>query len=147
MPTYAMTCDCGHSYEEFRWFSEGEPEACPVCAEPNGEKFHQNWPVNRPGGWTYGEDHATTVGQQAQYNARRLGKEQVEKKVEESRNRKRKAADSVWNQIPGARVVDPTDELPWYRDGSMPGLPKMERPLDLNQVRDVNKYIEEGVTT
>src|SRR3990167_3338994 len=33
-------------------------------------------------------------------------------------------------------------QLPWYRDGSVPGLPKDDKPLNMNEIKDINKYIE-----
>lgn len=86
MPTYSFICSsCQNAYEEFRWASEGFPPCCPSCGEAYGEGFQQNWMENRPGGWTYGEDRATTFGQQAEINEKRAGKEQLQKMAEADR--------------------------------------------------------------
>jgi putative FmdB family regulatory protein len=138
VPTYSMICDsCNHQFEEYRFFSEGEPPACPQCGCENGKSFHQKWSDNRPGGWVYGEDHATTVGQQAQYNAKRAGKERLEMMADEQNRRP-----TGWNKRLGKEA--PVPETPWWRDGSTEGLPKMEKPLDLKEVKNVENYIMEG---
>lgn len=137
MPTYAMKCDCGHSYEEFRFFSEGIPPECPKCKEPLGERFNQDWMRNRPAGWTYGEDRITTVGQLGEHNYKRAGKEKMQKMMEEVRESK-----SHWKgpTIEGAvkpEKVDPKDvPVPWYKDS--------HDVLNLDKIPDVQRYIETG---
>lgn len=152
MPTFAMYCDedlggCGHKFEEFRWPREGEPDKCPECGCRNGKGLRQNFSANRPIGITKGEDHATTFGQQAEYNARRLGKEKMaEKFAKKPRKRNLEHLKGLPGMIIPEQPAEPAP-LPWWRDGSVPGLQKMEQQLDLKQVRDTDKYIEEGKTT
>ncbi len=145
MPTYVYCCGaCDHAYEEFRSFSEPSPQVCPKCGEPYGQKFNQDWMKNRPFGWVYGEDHATTFGQQAEYNAKRVGKEQLGMMAAERDARRHRIT-----QLPegASRVAEDVDTtLPWYRSGEVPGLPKMEQPLDVAEVRNVEGYIVEGTT-
>lgn len=118
MPTYEYHCDdCGRGHEEVRSIHKAGPEACPACSSAN---FRQVF--GAPTVWAYG--NPTTVGQQAELNARRAGKEQTEK------------------MFAGARPERPPP--PWYRDGSVPGVPKLDKPLDLSTVRDVNDYVLNG---
>ena len=86
MPTYAYICTkCKFEHEFFQWFSDPLPIECPKCKA--GEEFyHQNYQENNPMGWTYGEDRATTCGQQSHYNIKRLGKEKWEEKKKQHKN-------------------------------------------------------------
>lgn len=137
MPTFCFLCRaCGDNYEEFRWPSEGLPTRCPSCAEPYGQGFEQDWMRNRPGGWTYGEDRATTLGQQVEYNNRRLGREKVDELFQDRR------PPSRWHEKLGTKPVEGTKELPWWRDGTIG--PRMEKPLDVSKVSNIERYIETG---
>ncbi len=120
--------------------SAPHPPACPHCGEPHGERFRQDFRGSQAVCIAYG--NPTTVGQQAELNARRLGKEQLERMAEEDRARV-----SGWKgPMPaGARPnVTGTGERPWFRDNGVAGLQPLDRPLDLRQVSNVQRYIETG---
>lgn len=110
MPTFSLLCrQCNHAYEEFRWPSEGMPACCPSCQEPFGAGFDQNWMENRPIGRCGGEDRITTVGQQAEYNARRLGREQMGMLAQADRRRMK--GGGFTGKLPeGAQVVAKPDD-------------------------------------
>lgn len=124
MPSYAYICDaCGEAHEDFHAMSEPHPAFCPHCQEPFGELFRQQFAGIVPNVWAYG--NPTTFGQQAEINARRVGKEQMQQ-MEEKYNPKPKKED-----------------IPWYRNGSC-GTPVLEKPINLNKITDINRYIETG---
>ncbi len=88
-------------------------------------------------------DSPTTVGQQAEINARRVGKEQMQLMAEESKTR----FSSFTGKLPdGASPLKTAPETPWFRDGSVPGLAKLDKPLDVSKLKDVRAYVEKGVT-
>lgn len=42
---------------------------------------------------------------------------------------------------------EPVDtEPPWFRSGEVPGLPRMDKPLDISKIKDTQRYIETGDT-
>lgn len=144
MANYRMICRaCERVFELTRPMKDGPPDDCPNCGASEEEGFTQDWQGKCVLGWTYGEDHITTVGQQMELNMRRTSPEEREAIC----GTPRKTA-SIWNQLPGATPVDTSAvEAPFWRDGSIQGLQKMDKPLDLKQVRDTTKYIETGGTT
>jgi hypothetical protein len=142
LPTYAFQCPCGYAEDVYLDYSDELPRNCPECGKGESEGFGQDYSQNRPVGWVYGFDNARTFGQVSEYNHRRLGKELSEKMQEEA-SRPRK---SPWSKLPGAAEPE-KPETPWWRDGSVPGLKPMEKPLDLSRVKDTEHYIQTGETS
>lgn len=64
------------------------------------------------------------MGQQAELNAKKAGKERMQMLAEAGGG--------------GGK------EVPWWRDGSVEGLPRMDKPLNLDGVKDLQKYVEVG---
>ena len=141
MPTYAYACDaCGKPHEEFRFKYDDAPKACPNCSatEP---AFHQSFMGSSPVCLVRGSP--TTLGQQAEANARRLGSDRMEELHQQEKER----VGGFTGRLPeGARPITGTGETPPWRDGSYGNRP-MDKPLDLSQVKNVKKYIEKGETT
>ncbi len=139
MPTYAFGCEsCGHSYEHEQSIHAEHPTSCPRCGATGEEVFHQLWGTYKTLGLVKGSP--TTVGQQAELNARRAGKEQIQMMAEE-------AALPKWTgPMPeGARVnTTGTGQPPWYRSGEVKGTGRLEKPLDLSKVKDVARYVATG---
>ncbi len=137
MPTYEYECSgCGHRLEEFQWFSEAKLTDCPGCGGKTLVRL-----ISGGAGFVV-KGSPTTLGQQAEQNARRVGKEGMEKMAEESKSRV-----SGWKgPIPeGARPnTTGSDRAPWFRDGSIEGLPVLDKMLDLAKVKDVAGYIAQG---
>jgi hypothetical protein len=86
--------------------------------------------------WAFG--NPTTFGQQAEINTRRLGKEKLEEMLAPQRG------ESVWEKHGVGRRVEVDDKIPFFRDGSIPGTKRMEKPLDLKEVKNVENYIMTG---
>src|SRR5579885_2787067 len=121
------------------------PKKCPSCGCRFGKKFHQVLSGGNVIGRVYGEDRARTVGQQAEINAKRLGKEQLQLLAEAQKQK------TPWTGPTPKKGVKPKEgaaeakpQTPWWRDGSVPGLPKLDKPLKLIKIKDTKKYIEEG---
>jgi putative FmdB family regulatory protein len=140
MPTYEYECDkCSHHHEEFRGLSEPHPTKCPGCSEAYGDAYHQ---VYHPGiAIVYGQP--TTVGQQAEINAKRVGKERLQEIAAEE-NAKR----GFTGKMPkNGKLVKQKGATPWWRQGKVAGLAPMDKPLDLKKVANVQKYVETGETS
>jgi putative FmdB family regulatory protein len=144
MPTYQYKCDaCDVAYEDDHLMSEPHPTMCPACGEPYGERFGQDYANYNQIGIVKG--NPTTLGQQAELNAKRLGKEQMQKMVEAEKQRI-----SGWKgHRPKGSSVNTTGngETPWFRAGEVPGLKKLDKPLNLKKIKDKKKYIATGETT
>lgn len=147
MPIYPMRCRaCGYEGEEYRSIIQGPSENCPECNADESAGFTQNWEELNAGCWVYGEDRITTVGQQAEFNEKKLGKEQASKVWENTRTKKEEAC--PWAAIPGTKVGKPVEgKTPWWRDGSVEGLPAKDKPVNvakLNTQEKIDRYIMEG---
>ena len=130
MSWYNMKCDqCGYAKEEKRSITVGPRKKCPKCkaVEP---VFHQIYEapivIDRV---------IRTVGQQAEYNARKMGKEKVAEKTEQLKRgyNRRKG-----NLPAGAKRVETPTENPFWREGNG------GKPLDLKKIKNVKKYIMSG---
>ena len=124
-------------FEEFQWFSEKPLKKCPSCGKKKLFK------VITGGAAAIVRGNPTTFGQAAEENAKRLGKEKMALMADEYKNAKKEAR----LKLPGgAKKVERPKEVPppWWRDGSIEGLPKQDKPLDLKKVKDVKEYIRTG---
>ncbi len=136
MPTFDFHCNtCEYDWEVWHGIHESHPDSCPECCRKTIRQVY-GAPI------VLAKGNPTTFGQQSELNERRLGKERVAKLKEKIRNPQK--ADTL--KLPkGAKPFKGTDpKLPWWRDGSMKGLPKSEKPINLNKVKNVKKYIEQG---
>ena len=139
MPVYEFVCEtCRLNGELEQSITEPLPDTCPDCGENDPEKWHQVYDGNI---FIFCKGEPTTVGQQAEINARRVGKEQMAKMIEESKvaNHKGKRAFKM------PRGGTPTTERyeakrPWWR-------PDSDQPLDVSKIKDKKKFVLEGKTT
>lgn len=142
IPLYQYCCKkCGHECEDFRFRFEGGPTKCPECKAkaPHFRQLIGDGIIGRV------KNQPKTVGQQAEINNRKLGKEQMELMAEAEKKQKR----SGWEgRLPeGARVVERGEAVtPPWRDGTF-GIPAMEKPLDLSEIKNTEKYIRTGEKT
>jgi putative FmdB family regulatory protein len=44
----------------------------------------------------------------------------------------------------GVEIIVDKPKTPWWRDGSVPGLPKSDKPVDTSKITNIRKYIETG---
>jgi len=142
MPEYSYACEaCRKAYTEFRSMSEGHPKKCPSCGERYGDKyqFNLNFSDMRIVPLVYG--NPTTVGQLAEQNSKKMGKELSQLTLEKDKKQMKE-----WKgPLPEGATVDNSEgETPWWRTGEVPGVPAMEEPLNLRKVADPTKYIEAG---
>ena len=140
MPNYLHRCEtCSYELEEFRYITDPIPQECSICGS-GPPLFHQVYHGANFMGFVRGEP--TTFGQQAELNAKRLGKEQLQLKAEAARAEMR---GEYRGAVPEGAVVErPTEDLPWYRSGEVAGLPKMEAPLKLEKIKNPTDYIMTG---
>ncbi len=125
---YQMTCRrCGHAAEVSAPMAQGPPDACPDCGAVEG--YGQDWSGSPGYGFSRNTD---TLGYVARQNEKRLGAEQTEK---------------MWAAERGKRKQKPEAKKPWWRDGSVKGLPKKDKPLDTRKLKtkdQVDRYVNEG---
>lgn len=121
MPTYPMVCDaCGLEEEIVQSIHLDLPTLCPRCGE---NAYRQDFSKPRLASEVVLIDGPpTTVGKQAELNAKKMGKEQVQQKAEEILGPKGMAKRNA--------------PIPFWR--------KSDKPLDLTTVKDTRKYIETG---
>lgn len=148
MPVYKMQCrQCGDRSEVYASITVGPPERCPQCAADEAAGYTQRWMESGVTVWTYGQDKITTVGQQAEYNEKKLGKELTQKMWEDSATKKE--GPCPYANLPGVTCGVPVAaKAPWWRDGSVAGLPKKDKPVDVSRLSEegVERYIREGKT-
>jgi hypothetical protein len=114
------------------------PATCPKCGavEPD---FHQVFDGGNVVGLVKGQPK--TFGQQAELNAKRMGKEQMQLMAQADKDRLSRAS----SKLPGKRIDVPESPVtPWFRDGSIEGTERLEKPLNLSSVKDTEKYIQTG---
>ncbi len=134
MATYEYRCDaCGKAHEQdCSWanYDRDQLKVCPYCGEK--EKFGRVF--SAPMVIIHGEP--TTVEQQAEVNAKRVGKYGIEKIKHEAAKKR-----DFLGKIPrGGRKIAEPKEKPWFREG----LANPHKPLDLSKVKDKTKYIKTG---
>lgn len=120
MPTYCLACSqCNHKYEIFQGITQKLPRKCPQCKANTVEQVFAGC---SPTIVTYGNiDTVTTVGQAAELNEKRLGKELMQQKIEDFQQSKRRARQQVLKLPQGAEKIKASRETPWWRpEGSKP---------------------------
>jgi hypothetical protein len=121
------------------------PECCPGCGA-TAPHFRQDFTRSRIIGLARG--NPTTLGQQAELNSKRVGKERLAEMAQEDAQRV-KGVRFSGKLPPGAKHnTTATGETPWFRDGSIAGVPALEKPLDMSRIQspaDAQSYIETGV--
>lgn len=136
MPTHEFKCDnCGHGFEFFaKVMGKGLPKECPQCNST--EEFYQvlGCPVISIRG------NINTLGQLAEHNAKKMGKEQVQIKTEEAEARTKDKKPFTGKIPKGARVAERvTEETPFWREEGT-------KPLKISKMskKAVEKYVMEG---
>lgn len=135
MPTYLFVCEtCGVSGDVEQSICDALPDTCPECGEQDASRWHQIYSGEN---FCFCRQEPTTVGQQAEINARRVGKEQIELMAEKSKpanhkgefSRKFKGGTKTTERYKASR--------PWWR-------PHSDKPLDVKKLKDPTKYILTG---
>ena len=143
LPAYAYVCTaCGHRHEDWRSIRSPQPIACPECGEPYGQGYRQDFDACRVIGLVKG--NPTTIGQLAEINSAKMGKEQLQLMAEADKAKKI----PFTGKLPeGAKVYEKTGNapIPFWRDGSLGG-PVKEKPIDVSgkTPEQVQKYIHTG---
>lgn len=124
MPVYEYKCDaCKYCFEVEQSIHAKQKRTCPKCKK---RKLYQIF--GTPYVYCY---NVTTIGQWAEKNSKTKGKKKDEKSMRE------KIADAGLSK-------QKEKDNPWWRSGKVKGLQKMNKPLNLNKIKDAKKYIEEG---
>lgn len=141
MSTYNYVCEkCNYRCSKERPIGTPHPKKCPKCKtkySDDGEGYHQDYSTLNVISVIMGQP--TTIGQQMEMNEKKRGRELSEITLRESEKNKKK--------VGKGRKVDTKKEgeTPWWRNGVIDDLPKMDKPLDLSKIKDTKKYIETGL--
>lgn len=122
MPTYALQCSaCGAAYEHIQSIKDRLPTRCAECQSEGLTQDFSGYRLSNGFAIVVGEP--TTVGQQAERNARSMGGELAAKEAE---------------KILGAKGLAKRDApTPFWRESG-------SKPLDLSKVSDVSRYVATG---
>lgn len=140
MAEYEFKCGkCNHSFTLTQSMTSPRPKACPKCRARKDFGVVIQAPIGLRG-------EPRTVGALAERNSTRLGKEALELKLNSNAP---KLSQAMQNRVEsmGGVVKDrkkPSGEIPWYRDGSVPGIERSDKPLDLSKIVDVDKFVNTG---
>lgn len=148
MPSFEFCCHtCSYRFEEFKK-TLGPPKEAPLCPECGEESFlliGGDQIIGRVNG------NPTTIGQQAELNSKKMGKELVQLKTEEANKRVEEAKNRrLQSRIPkGAkRIPAPTGRPFWRPDGKEGAKPmNIDKMVDAKGKLDkkkVEKYIYTG---
>ena len=119
MPSYEMQCpSCNHEEELTQSIHDELPRVCPSCGQEGYQQLFGQPRLSDDFAIVKGEP--TTLGAQAEANARRLGKELYQKKLDELVPPEQQKAKTPF----------------WRKEGT--------KPLDVRTVKDVGKYILTG---
>jgi len=128
MPRYTYACSkCKYQFEDYHLMSEPHPKRCPSCGKNSLGQSFDNHNITAV---VYG--NPTTIGQAAEENTKRLGKERHEKMIEDDFKARK------------LRSPKKKPETPWYRNGSIDGTEKLDKPLEVSKIKNVKKFIETG---
>lgn len=91
-----------------------------------------------------------TLGELAEANGKMMGRNEIAERREENKQRAQLGKELMYSEMErklpaGASVVKPSEETPWFRDGTLPGIPKSDTPIDIKSISNIDKYIKEGV--
>jgi putative FmdB family regulatory protein len=142
MPTYEYACyACQHKFDFYQSIHDDTLTECPLCSVSGQIEKLISIPM-----FIFVRGEPTTVMQQAERNAQRVGKDGMAERKERHREAKKKAKQQV--KLPkGATLAENTRDSgapPWWRDGSIPGTERSEKPLKLDNVTNVEKFLLTG---
>lgn len=141
MAEYEFRCDdCEHGFVIHQSVFAKLPRSCPKCRKRKN--------FSTVIGLTIGvRGEPRTVGSLAEKNTKKLCKEDYDAimshgKLDGLTPHTMKAIEKA-----GGTIKEKSGETPWYRNGSIPGLEKSDKPIDISRVKDISKFIETGKKT
>ncbi len=141
MAEYQFRCgDCQHEFTLCQSMHTPRPKSCPKCRKRKNFGAVIGIPIGVRG-------EPRTVGSLAEKNTKKLSKEAHERIMTHGKSEglspaMRKRVEEKGG-VPLAQKK-PTGKAPWYRNGSVPGTEKSDKPIDLSGVKDMKKFIETG---
>lgn len=137
MPIYGYICQnstCVYEFETEQRMVDNALVKCPQCKKKTLIRK-----IYAPNFFIKGDP--TTVGHQAARNTEKLGHYEYQDKMAERKTRIRRASDKML-EASGGKLIEHSGELPWWRSGKVPGLPKKERPINSNEVNEITKNFD-----
>lgn len=144
MAEYTFHCsDCDEGFTIHQSMHAKLPRTCPTCR--GTENF--GTVIQAPIG-TRGEPR--TVGSLAEKNTKKLCKEDYDRIMAQGKSDTVSPAMRKRIEENGGTVKKremPTGNIPWYRNGSVAGTERLDKPLDLSKVKDIGTYVKTGKKT
>lgn len=141
MPEYEFKCgDCQHCFSLAQSMKAPRPKSCPRCRCRKNFGQVIGLPIGVRG-------EPRTVGSLAEKNTKKLCKEEYDAVMMKGKIKGLSPQMKKRVEAAGGTVVEPkkrSGELPWYRDGSIPGVERSEKPIDITKIKDVKKFIATG---
>jgi putative FmdB family regulatory protein len=138
MPIYEFCCERCQWHNEFmQSILLPLPITCPQCGEIEPD-FHQVYDNDLP----FCIDNVQTLGQLADRNSKRIGKDEVEERTIKNKQRVRQASDKLL-ETTGAKPME--SKTPWWRSGE-DGMPKLDKPLSSQEVDKTAKELGINIT-
>jgi putative FmdB family regulatory protein len=137
MPTYEYICDnsnCCYNFEIQQSMSEDSLIECPECGNPTLRKK-----FGTP--FCFAKGEPTTVGHAAARNTENMGKYEYDDRIAQRKARIRQASDKLIEETRASNIQH-TGELPWWRSGKVPGLPKEEKPISIEKANKIAKELD-----
>jgi putative FmdB family regulatory protein len=137
MPTYEYICDnskCCYNFEIHQSMADDSLVECPECGN---ETLRRK--IFTPFCFVKGEPK--TVGHIASRNTENMGRYEYDDRIAQRKNRVRKASDKLIEET-GAKNIEHTGELPWWRSGKVPGLPREEKPITIEKAKQIAKELD-----
>ena len=109
------------------------PTHCPMCGA--SEAFHQVYSGDQ---FTVVQKEPTTFGQQAERNAKRVGKEQIDRMAVAAKEANHKGKSAIKTPKGSTPMNDRYKAArPWWR-------PHSDKPLDVGKLKNPEKFVATG---
>lgn len=141
MPLYNYECSqCHFVCEDLQSIHDPPHTLCPSCQQETLQRVFGIPNVRVRGS-------AKTLGSLAEDNTYALIQEHGKEKAGEILHENVYGKGGNRLKLPkGAKLMEPPKEnkIPWWRSGEIPGVPRLEKPLDLRTIKNKEKYVMTG---
>jgi putative FmdB family regulatory protein len=137
MPIYEYACpECNIAFDAIQKMSEDPLKKCQWCEQNTLIRIYSVPNVKV-------EKEPTNIGELAEFNTKRMSKDELCEKSELKKEKKRKGLEEMASRV-GGKLLKKSDKLPWWRDGKTFGSKYSEKPIDTSKIKNIRKYVETG---
>jgi putative FmdB family regulatory protein len=130
MPFYDYRCNgCGDTFEEYQSFNDDKLIKCKKCKKNKLERL-----IGCP--FFFVQHDPKTLEHQADRNSKKFGYQECQERELKAQERVDKTKKAV-----GKASKKKATESPWWRDGSVAGMVKSDKPLNEKQTKKYAKDI------